>query len=82
MTHYWYGPGEMKAEALAGQRQPEFDPPEREDDPVDTSNEAMEALLVRDAQIQAAIATQISAVRTEDDGYLLLEDGSNLELEG
>ena len=54
MPEAWYGPDELKEEALTTKRQPEFDR-EVEEDPEDTSWDAMQALFDRHAEIQTAI---------------------------
>jgi hypothetical protein len=51
----WYSPEELKAEALAGQRQPEF-APEAEEAVAADDTEAMDALDAKLDEIAATVA--------------------------
>ena len=53
----WYDPDEIKNEALGNQRQPEFAPEADPADPEDTSWDSVQALIDRNAEIEAEVST-------------------------
>jgi len=74
MAEAFYTPEELQAEADGAKRQPEFDPADREADPIDDSWDSMVALFEKHAEIQ----TVIDGITQNSEAGIVTEDTVSL----